>query len=320
MKELTNKQLLNGKYKKISAMKKLKNNIFKHYELYLFVLPALAFFIIFMYIPMYGVQIAFKNFTPALGMWKSPGVGFAHFKRFFNSYIFWDLIRNTLTLGIYYLIAGFPAPIILALMLNDVTRARFKKFAQTATYLPYFISVVTVAGMILIFLSLRTGIIPNIVRFLGMEPKLYMADPKMFKHIYVLSGIWQNTGFAAIIYFTALSGIDKTLYEAAWIDGATKIQRIWHIDIASLMPTIVVMLILNCGGLLAVGFEKVLLLQNDQNISSSEVISTYVYRVGLLGGQFSYTTAIGLFNSVVNFVLLATVNFIARRMGQTSLW
>lgn len=305
---------------KLSFAQRLGKNFLRHYELYLFALPPVLYFIIFHYFPMYGVQIAFKDFQSGLGIWGSPWVGLKHFKRFFNSYQFQNLIKNTLSLSIYSLIAGFPAPILLALMLNDVSNERFKKLVQTATYAPHFISVVTVAGMILIFLSLRTGIIPNIIRFLGGEPRIYMADPKLFKHIYVLSGLWQGTGFGAIIYFAALSGIDKNLYEAALIDGATKLKRIIHIDLPSIVPTIIIMLILSCGGLLSVGFEKVLLLQNNLNVSSSEVIATYVYKQGLTRGQFSYTTAIGLFNSIVSFILLTSVNFIAKHLGETSLW
>jgi len=304
----------------IVKAKALLKNFRQNYELYLFVLLPLIYVVIFCYVPMYGVQIAFRKFDSALGITGSPWVGFAQFKRFFNSYQFSQVLKNTLGISFYQLAASFPAPIILALMLNEVAHRKFKKFTQTVTYAPYFISTVTVTGMILIFLSPRSGIIPMFLQTVGIKPQLYIAEPSWFKTIYVVSGVWQATGFASILYIAALSSVDPALYESAMIDGVSKLKKIFYIDLPVLRPTIVIMLILSFGSLMSVGFEKVFLLQNDLNLSSSEVISTYTYKIGLQGGQFSYSAAIGLFNSAINFVMLVAVNFIARRLGESSLW
>ena len=296
------------------------DDIHKRYELYLFVLPALVYFVIFRYYPMYGVQIAFRDFSGSKGFLGSPWVGLKHFRRFFNSFQFWIVLRNTLGLSLYQLIAGFPIPIMLALSLNQVPRQRFKKVVQTVTYAPHFISVVTLVGMVLIFLSPSSGLIPKIIALFGIETPLLMGRPEWFKTIYVLSGIWQNVGWSAIIYLAALAGISPELHEAAIVDGATKLQRIRHIDIPGIMPTAVVLLILNMGQIMSVGFEKAFLMQNNANLDSSEIIATYVYKVGLLGGQYSFSTAVGLFNSVINLVLVVAVNRLARSLSGTSLW
>ncbi|WP_210469806.1 sugar ABC transporter permease [Sporosarcina sp. 6E9] len=290
------------------------------WQLYLFILPAFLYFLIFHYVPMYGVQIAFKDFTPSMGIWESPWVGFEHFKAFFESYYFWDLMKNTLGISVYSLIVGFPLPILLALSLNEAKDGLFKRGVQTITYAPHFISVVVMAGIIITFLSPSTGIINDFIGLFGIEPIAFMEDPKWFKTVFVFSGVWQSAGWGTIIYLAALAGVDPQQHEAAIVDGATRLERIWHINIPAIFPTMVILLILNTGSLLAVGFEKVLLLQNPLNMESSEIISTFVYRAGLLGGEYSFSTAVGLFNSVINAILLICVNFIARKTSETSLW
>jgi putative aldouronate transport system permease protein len=269
---------------------------------------------------MYGVQIAFKNFIAVRGFTGSPWAGLDHFERFFESYQFATVMKNTLGISIYELLVAFPAPILLALLLNQLSSERFKKIVQTVTYAPHFISVVVVVGMLYLFLSPKHGLINQILLLFGMEPVFFMASPSWFQTIFVFSGIWQNIGWSTIIYLAALSGVNPDLHEAAVVDGASKLQRIRHIDLPSIMPTIVILLILNVGHLMRVGFEKVYLMQNQLNIDASEIIQTYVYKAGLLDAQFSYSAAIGLFNSVINFILLLSVNHLAKKMKQASLW
>lgn len=293
-------------------------SIRKNWQLYLFMLPAIATFVVFNYIPIYGIQIAFKNFIAPSGIWGSPWVGFAHFERFFDSYYFWTLIRNTLLISVY-LLALFPLPVIAALSLNEIGNKKYKSFVQTVTYAPYFISVVVMVGIILIFLNPRTGIVNLILQQLGIDPIPFMAEAAWFKSVFVWSGEWQNLGWGSIIYLAALSGINPDLHEAATIDGATRLQRIRHINIPGIMPTIIILFIMTMGSLMAVGFEKIYLMQNDLNLDASDVISTYVYRSGLLQAQYSYATAIGLFNNVINLLILVGFNQLARRTG-TSLW
>lgn len=290
------------------------------WELYVFIAPAFLYFLIFHYGPMYGIQIAFKNFIPTRGILGSPWVGFEHFERFFNSYYFWDLLWNTLSISLYELAVGFPLPIILALAFNEAKNGFFKRSVQTVTYAPHFISVVVMAGIIITFLSPSTGILVHILEFVGIEPAAFLTDPKWFKTVYVLSGVWQSTGWGTIIYLAALAAVDPQLHEAAIMDGASRFQRIVNINIPAIIPTITILLILNLGGILGVGFEKILLLQNPLNMEASDVISTFVYRSGLLDAQYSFSTAVGLFNSVVNAILLIAVNQIARRTSETSLW
>lgn len=307
----------------IRVVRKKKSKLYKvlqNYELYLFLLPTMMYFILFHYVPMYGVQIAFKNFIAVKGVTGSPWVGFEHFQRFFESYQFITVLRNTLGINLFELAVAFPAPILLALMLNQVANERFKKIVQTVTYAPHFISVVVVVGMMYLFLSPKHGVINHALAGMGMEPTFFMAKPEWFKTIYVFSGIWQNLGWSAIIYLAALSGVNPDLHEAAVVDGASKLQRIRHIDLPAILPTIVILLILNVGHLMSVGFEKIYLMQNQLNIDASEIIQTYVYKAGLLNAQFSYSAAIGLFNSVVNFILLISVNQLARKTKQASLW
>lgn len=299
----------------------------RQYQLHLFMLIPLAYILIFAYAPMFGVQIAFKDFSPGKGIWGSPWTGFKHFITFFNSYQFERVITNTLRISFYSLAVGFPLPIVLALLLNTVRRLRFKKLVQTVTYIPYFLSMVVVVGMIVQFLNPITGVYGNLYRIItganGYPPSL-MQNPKAFIHLYVWSGVWQYLGWNSIIYIAALSGVDPQLHESAQIDGASRWRRILAIDLPAIIPTISVLLILNAGSLMSVGFEKVYLMQNNLNLTQSEVISTYVYKVGLTSGlgNFSYATAIGLFNSIINCLLLVIVNALSRRFSEdsTSLW
>ena len=294
--------------------------IFRYWELYLLFLPTFLYFTIFQYGPMYGIQLAFKNFNPLLGIWGSPWTGFVQFQRFFNSYQFGRLLWNTLSISIYGLVAQFPFPILLALLLNQLTRQKFKKLVQTVSYAPYFISTVVLVGMMFVFFSPNFGVVNNIIQYFGGEPIFFMARPDLFRHLYVWSGIWQSTGYNAIIYIAALSGINPELHEAAIVDGASKLRRIWHIDLPGITPTIVIMLILNMGRIMAVGFEKAFLMQTPLNLETSEVISTYVYKIGLLDAQYAFSTAVGLFNSVINLILIVTVNKIAKTVSDVSLW
>jgi len=292
----------------------------RNWQLYLLVLPVIVYFTVFHYFPMSGLQIAFRNYSVRLGFWGSRWVGLAHFERFFRSYYSFEVIRNTLLISLYSLFVGMPLPILLALLMNEVKSRWFKRTVQTVTYAPYFISTVVMCSMIFLFLSPNTGIINRLTVALGGESTYFMGKPSMFKIIYVLTGVWQYSGWNSIIYMAALSGIDPQLHEAAMIDGAGRFRRIWHINLPGILPTVVILLILNSGQLMSVGFEKIFLLQNDLNRSASEVISTLVYRQGLIQNDFSYSTAVNLFNSLINCVLLVAVNQIARRISDTSLW
>lgn len=305
---------------KPNFFKRLGRDMKRNYILYLMILPVAVYYIVFAYVPMYGVQLAFKNFMPKLGIMGSPFVGFEHFIRFFSSYNFGAIIKNTIGMSLYSLIVGFPIPIIFALLLNYLSSEKLKKTIQMVSYAPYFISTVVMCGMLSIFLHPDTGIINKFIVMLGGEGIAFLSRPEMFKSIYVWSGVWQGVGWGSIIYISALSGVDMQLHEAAIIDGATKIKRIWHIDIPAIVPLIIMLFILNMGQIMNVGFEKVFLLQNSLNQSASEVISTYVYRVGLLNADYGYSTAVGLFNSAINIVLLIIVNAISKRVTTTSLW
>lgn len=292
----------------------------KSMPLYLLLLPSAILLFCFSYLPLGGVIIAFKDYSPALGIIDSPWVGFDNFLQFFRSYQFPVTMKNTLVLSLYGILVGFPLPIALALMCNQMKTRMFKKVFQVVTYLPHFISTMVMCGLILIFLSPSSGLLANIFGVLGIEVPNLMADADAFKHVYVWSDIWQHLGWDSIIYLAALSSIDPTYYEAATIDGASTLQKIRHIDLPLIMPTAMVLLVLRAGSILGIGFEKVYLLQNTQNILSSEIISTYVYKIGLQSCQYSLSTAIGLFNTVVNVVVLLLINFIAKKTTQTSLF
>ena len=292
----------------------------RNWTLYLLLLPAALYIFMFCYRPMYGVQIAFKNFTIAKGVTGSPWVGLKWFKFFFHSPNFTTVLWNTVILSLYGLVAGFPVPILLALMLHNVPSNGFKRVTQTVAYLPHFISTVVIVTMLSCFTSVNSGFINTIIKALGGEPVFFMGKPQYFRHLFVWSDIWQGMGWSSIIYLAALTGISSELHEAAMIDGATKLQRIIHIDLPGIMPTMVILLIMSCGGIMSVGFEKVFLMQNGLNMEVSEVISTYTYKIGLEDLEYDYATAIGLFNSVVSFVLLLLVNGISKKVSQTSLF
>lgn len=293
-----------------------------NWELYLLALLPIAYIIIFKYVPMYGAQIAFKKYIPVKGIMGSPWVGFYNFIRFFKSYKFETVIFNTLYLNFYQLLAGFPIPIFLALLLHYCPLQRLKKVVQMVTYAPHFISVVVMVGIIFKIFAPRTGIVSLMLTGLGLEEVNFLGSPVTFPHLFVWTGIWQSAGYGSIIYLAALAGIPPELHESAKVDGANIWQRIWHIDIPSILPTVIILLILRCGHLLDIGFEKALLMQNDLNIQASEVISTFVYKVGLVSSNpnFSYAAAIGLFKSAISFALLLTVNRISKKIGETSLW
>ena len=292
----------------------------RNWELYLFVVPALIYLLLYCYYPMYGVQIAFKNFRVTKGITGSEWVGLEHFRKFFSNPSCRALIKNTLVISLYSLVVGFPLPINLALTLNEVAPGRYKKLLQTVSYAPHFISTVVMVSMLTMFLNADNGIFNKIVETLGGPRVDYMSKANLFPTVYVLSGVWQSLGWSSVIYLSALSGIDTGLHEAAMIDGASRLQRIWHINLTGILPTITIMLILQVGNLMTVGFEKAFLMQNPLNLETSEIISTFVYKMGLNYRQYSYSTAIGLFNSVINMILLVSVNTIAGRLSETSLW
>lgn len=300
-------------------MKKLAS-IRKNYVLYLFLLPMLVYIAVFNYAPLYGLQIAFKNFVASEGILGSDWVGFAHFEKFFSSPLFGSLLGNTLTLSLYQLLVSFPIPILLALVLHYTPGKYLKRVTQTATYAPYFISTVVLVGMLLVFFDPASGVGTMLLKKLGMANPQLTMDPDAFRHLYVWSGVWQSTGWASVIYIATLAGVSPELHEAAVVDGATKLQRVWHVDFPVLMPTAIILLILNCGSIMNLGFEKVFLMQTSPNLAVSEIISTYVYKIGLQGQQYSYASAIGLFNNAINFIILISVNQIAGRLGETSLW
>jgi putative aldouronate transport system permease protein len=294
----------------------------RSWQMYVMISLPLIWLLVFQYYPMYGSQIAFRNFLPGDNPLTAQWVGLENFMRFFQSTMFWTLFKNTLGLSLYSLAAGFPIPILFALSLNQLRNGMFKNSVQMVSYAPYFISTVVMVGMLLQFLDLRIGPVNIILQSLGIPGQNFMGDANLFPSIYVWSGVWQYTGFNTVIYLAALSGVDPALHEAAVMDGANRLQRIWFIDLPGIMPTAVTLLILNMGQLINVGFEKVFLMQNPLNLLISEVISTYVYKVGLVGGvvNFSYAAAIGLINSLVGFILLITANQFMKKISNTSLW
>lgn len=294
--------------------------VYRSRYLYILFIPVLIYYLLFRYWPIYGLVIAFKKFNPYQGMFGSPWIGFQNFTRFFDSVYFGRLIKNTVGINLYNLAVGFPAPIILALMLNEVRKNSVKRAMQTIVYLPHFLSIVVVAGMIIQFLSPSSGIINTAIKALGLRPVHFLADPAWFKTVYVLSGVWQEAGWGSIIYLAALAGIDIQLYEAATVDGATSMQKLRHVTLPGIVPTIIVMLILRMGSMFSVGFEKIILLYNSVTYVTADVISTYVYRTGILKSDFSFSTAVDLFNSIINFILLISFNKISKRATETSLW
>lgn len=292
----------------------------KSWQLWLLLLPTLIYVAVFCYQPMYGALIAFKDFNPRLGIMDSPWAGLKYFEQFFQTSIFFKTLKNTILLSLFNLLWSFPIPIVFALLLNQVRNSKFKAFIQTVTYAPNFISVVVLVGMITLFLSPGSGFLTGILEKLGAKDSLYLVRPEYFRTIYIASGIWQSMGFSSIIFLAALTGVSPELHEAAMIDGAGIVRRIRHIDIPAIMPTIVIMLIMAIGNILSIGYEKVYLLQNGMNLEVSEIISTYVFKTGIRSAQYSFATAVGLFNSVINLILLLSANFIARKTTETSLF
>ncbi|MFD2117704.1 ABC transporter permease [Paenibacillus yanchengensis] len=282
-------------------------------------IPVIVYYIVFMYFPMYGLQIAFKDFSAGTGMLGSPWVGFKHFESFFNSYYFWRLLRNTLLLSLYELLFVFPASILLALLLNEVRSSKFKRTVQTITYMPHFISIVVIAGMLVDFLS-RDGLINDVVAWFGLERTAFLGEQSWFRTIYISSNIWQGVGWGSIIYLSAMSSIDPSLYEAARVDGAGRLRQAFNVTLPGIMPTIVILLILQIGNFMTVGTEKILLLYNSTTYETADVIGTFLYRKGILEADYSYSAAVGLFNSVINFTLLVLANAITRKTSENNLW
>lgn len=282
-------------------------------------LPVVAYYLIFHYTPMYGAVIAFKDYTPIKGILGSDWVGMKHFIDFFDSYYFWRILKNTLLISLYSLLFEFPMPILLALLINEVRQRRFKRVVQTITYMPYFISLVVICGIITDFTN-ADGLINHLFMWLGYDGQAMLQRPELFRPIYILSEIWQRIGWESIIYIAALTSIDQEQYEAARIDGANRLKQMFYITLPGILPTITIMLILRMGNLLNVGFEKIILLYNPVTYETADVISSFVYRKGLLEFGWSYSSAVGLFNSVINLVLLVTANYISRRVSNNSLW
>ncbi|NKI19746.1 sugar ABC transporter permease [Paenibacillus dendritiformis] len=297
----------------------IKKDLKRNKYIYLLALPVIAYYAIFHYGPMYGLLMAFKDYSVADGIWGSKWIGFDHFKNFFNSYYFGRLFRNTILINIYELLFAFPAPILLALLLNEIRGRIFKRTVQTISYLPHFISIVVVVGMMFDFLA-RDGLINQLLGLFGVDSIPFMSEPGWFRTLYVGSGIWQGLGWGSIIYLAAIATIDSTLYEAAKIDGAGRFKQVLHITLPGMMPTIVIMFILNMGSMMSVGSEKVLLMYSPLTYETADVISTFVYRRGVLDSDYGFTTAVGLFNSVVSFILLVVSNTISKRVSEHKLW
>ena len=315
---LNSVQSVRGQMSK-TKRKSILKRLIRDYQLYLLVLPVIIWYIIFAYVPMYGLQIAFKDYNGALGITASPWVGFKHFQSFFRSYYAWTLIKNTVILAFYSMIASFPFPIILSLLLNEIKNAHYKKCVQTVLYAPHFISLVVLVGMLNLFFS-PNGLIDNVRSLLGAESVNFITSPGAFRHLYVWSGIWQGTGWGCIIYLAALSGVDPGLHEAAMIDGASRLQRMWHINLPAILPTATILFIMNAGSLLNVGFEKAFLMKNDLNADTAYVISLYIYDRGIIKTDFSFSAAVGLMNNVINFFMVLIVNRIAKALSETSLF
>lgn len=307
------KNKASGKSDLVRAMK-------KNYELYLLFLPVLAYYIIFCYVPMSGIVLAFKDFSAVKGIWGSSWIGFEHFKMFFAGPNFVRTLVNTLRISIVSLVVDFPAPIIFALLLNELRLRRYKRVVQTISYMPHFISLVVAVGLILNFVQ-RDGVINDIIALFGGERIAFMSEPKYFTPIYVLSGVWQEVGWSSIIYLAAIAGVSADLYEAAAIDGAGRFRQLINVTLPSIMPTIIILFIMRVGNIMSVGYEKIILMSNDLILDKSEVISSYVYRIAFGSApNYGYSTAVNLFNIIINVTLLVTTNYICGKLGDTSLW
>lgn len=298
---------------------RLAQSIKRYYWLYIFVIPMLVWYIIFHYVPMGGIVIAFKRYNGVKSIWASKWVGMKWFVKFFESPYFWRLITNTLTLSLYQL-ATFPLPILVALFFNELRSAKFKKFAQTIMYAPHFISIVVLVSMMQLFFSTQYGMVNHLIKAMGGEPYSFMIEEDAFAHMFTWSGVWQGLGWNCIIYIAALSSVDPGLHEAAKLDGASRLQRIWHINLPTILPTVVITFIMKVGQIMTIGADKVLLMRNNLNIAKAEVISTYVYQQGLVTGDYGYATAVGLFTNVINLVMLLIVNYVSGKLSETSLF
>ena len=320
---MTTAKLITKEEQRARRKTKFRKEYLNNWQLYLMLLLPVIWLLVFCYAPMSGIQIAFKDFKIRQGIWGSPWVGFDNFERFFTSYQFFRVLKNTLVISLYSLVASFPLPIVLALSLNVVRKAAYKKFVQMVTYIPHFISVIVIVGMILQMFNSRIGLYGTVYTALTGQPAPdILSKASAFPHLYVWSGVWQEVGWGSIIYLSALSAVDPALHEAAIVDGASRFKRVLVLDLPTVLPTATIMLIMNAGRIMTIGFEKVYLMQNDLNLTTSEIISTYVYKVSLgpTGGDFSLGAAIGLFNSVINLILILLVNAVTKRMGGTSLW
>ncbi|AOH43240.1 sugar ABC transporter permease [Anaerolineaceae bacterium oral taxon 439] len=306
--------------KKKSRTDAIKIYLYKNWQFWALIALPVIYLIIFNYIPMGGIILAFKRFSPRKGIFGSDFVGLMYFRQFLGAPSSLRIIRNTLRLGVYSLLVGFPIPILLALAINEVKHQRLKKFVQIVTYAPYFISLVVLVGIMMRIMDLRTGILNHLIVALGGKPVNFFGSKDIFPHLYVWSGVWQISGYASIIYIAALSGVNPELQEAAIIDGASRVQRIWNVDLPAIRPTIVMMLIFNVGQIMNIGFEKAYLMKNSVNQANAEIISTFVYEIGLKNGDFSFSTAVGLFNSVISLLLFVFVNEISKRLTETSVW
>lgn len=304
----------------MTAIKSLKKNIKRDWMLLLIILPGVIYFAVFCYGPMYGILMAFKDYNISKGVWGSPWVGLKHFKELVQSVYFGRLVKNTFLLSIEQLLWSFPIPIAFALLLNEIKNKHFQRFAQTAAYLPHFVSVVVVVGILKDLLSSNGGVITQVLSTFSVAPKNYFNLPGAFRPLYVGSGVWQEFGWNSIIYVAAISGIDQQMYESAALDGAGKWQKLVHITLPSIAPTIILLLILNMGNMLNIGYEKVILMYNSATYSTADIFSTYVYRKGLLNAQYSFAAAVGLANSLINIVILLTANFTAKKMTDTSIF
>lgn len=305
---------------RMTRLQKIKRNLIRDKYLYLMLIPFILWYIIFQYKPMYGLQIAFKDYSLFKGIADSPWVGFENFVRFFESEYFLRTLKNTVLISFYGLIFGFPAPIILALLLNEVKHMTFKKTVQTMTYLPHFISIVVVAGIVTNFLAPTNGLVNIVIDKFGGEKTYFLTEPGYFRSIFIGMGIWKDVGFNAIIYLAAIAGINPQLYEAAKMDGANRWKQIWHVTIPCIIPTIVILFIINIGNFLEVGYEAIILLYQPSTYETADVINTYVYRAGLQGGQYEIGAAAGLFNSVVGLILVVLANKISKKLTQNGLW
>ena len=305
---------------RVSVRLRARRSFTRHWTLYLLMMVPLVQLAVFKYVPMVNAVIAFKDYNIVRGVWGSDWVGLRNFQAIFDNPVFWQLVENTFLLSFYAVIAAFPIPVILALALNEIRQGFFKRTVQMVTYAPYFISTVVVVSMTIMILSPRLGLISHVTGFFGVDQSDLLGDPEYFRHIYVWTDVWQTAGYSAVIYLAALAGVDPSQYEAARVDGASRLQKIWHVDLPSIMPTAVIILVLAVGNIMAIGFEKAFLLQNPLNLSASEIIATYVYKTGLLNADFSQATAVGLLNSAVNLVLLVFVNFVAKRLTGSGVW